>query len=151
MSTILTSTHDRQVLATTPTELGQAQQVVDELETKAGGQLSLNPGAERDFIMVPNELSSVVARVLSIVAAGGTVTIGSMPEELSTSTAAEQLGVSRPTLMKMIERQEIKAHKVGTHSRLRSSDVMEFRKARQARRRQAFEELRELEDPDNIG
>ena len=91
-------------------------------------------------------MQAVMARVLSIVARGGTVTIGSMPEELTTSTAAEQLGVSRPTLMKMIERGEIDAHKVGTHTRLRSTDVMEFRRSRQARRRQAFEELRALED-----
>jgi hypothetical protein len=48
--------------------------------------------------------------------------------------------------MKMIARGEIQAHKVGRHTRLRSSDVMEFRKARQTRRREAFEDLRELED-----
>lgn len=150
MSTILASNRDRQVLATTATELGQAQLVVEQLETTSGRKLSLNRSADQDFIMVPSELSAVVAQVLSIVAAGGTVTLGSMPEELSTSNAAEQLGVSRPTLMKMIERGEIEAHKVRTHTRLRSSDVIEFRKVRQARRRHAFEELRELED-DNLG
>ena len=146
MSTILASTRDRQMLATTPTELDQAQQVVEQLESHESGHLTLDGGRDHDVIVVPRELSAVVARVLSIVVAGGTVTVGSMPDELTTSTAAEQLGVSRPTLMKMIERGEIKAHKVGSHTRLKSTDVMEFREARQARRRQAFRELLELED-----
>jgi excisionase family DNA binding protein len=95
---------------------------------------------------VPEELSNIMARILRIVATGGTVTVGSMPEELTTSTAAEQLGISRPTLMKMIDRGEIPAHKVGSHTRLRTCDVMAFRGERQARRRKAFEELRALED-----
>lgn len=147
MATILASTRDRQMLAATPTELDQAQQVVSQLGTGTSHQLSIESAAgDGHLIVVPHQLSAVLASVLSIVASGGTVTIGSMPEELSTSTAAEQLGVSRPTLMKMIQRGEVPAHMVGSHTRLRSTDVMEFRRARQARRRQAFEELRALDN-----
>ncbi|HZK04577.1 MAG TPA: helix-turn-helix domain-containing protein [Actinomycetaceae bacterium] len=74
------------------------------------------------------------------------MTIGTLPKELTTTTAAGILGVSRPTLMKMIGRGEIPAHKVGTHSRLFSRDVLEFRRAQREDARKAFEELRELED-----
>jgi hypothetical protein len=40
----------------------------------------------------------------------------------------------------------IASHKVGTHLRFRSEDVLSERKARRARERQAFRELRELEE-----
>ena len=146
MSTLLASTRNRQILATSPAELDQAQQVVEQLQTRTHANLSIRN--DDNLVEVPTELSAVVARILSIVASGGSVTVSSMPEELTTSTAAEQLGVSRPTLMKMISRGEINSHRVGTHTRLLTSDVIEFRRARQERRREAFAKLRELEDED---
>jgi excisionase family DNA binding protein len=142
---MLASTKDRQMLAATHTELHQAQEVVERLEAPAHN-LGLTAFSHKDVVVVPEELSKIMARILRIVASGGTVTIGSMPEELTTSTAAEQLGISRPTLMKMIDRGEIPAHKVGSHTRLRTTDVMTYRSGRQARRRKAFEDLLALED-----
>ncbi len=74
------------------------------------------------------------------------MTLMSTPEELTTTAAADMLGVSRPTLMKLIEAGEIRSHKVGSHSRLRSADVLELRTKRAAARKIAFEKLRELEE-----
>jgi hypothetical protein len=41
---------------------------------------------------------------------------------------------------------EVPAHKVGTHTRLRAADVLELRRARIARQREAFTQLLALED-----
>jgi excisionase family DNA binding protein len=95
---------------------------------------------------VPPELSALLTSVLRAVADGGVVTIGSMPEELTTTAAAELLGVSRPTLMKIVAAGEVPAHKVGTHTRLRAVDVLELRRARIGRQREAFTQLLALED-----
>lgn len=95
---------------------------------------------------LPPETGRILQQVLEAIAQGHTVTVGAMPEEISTSTAADVLGVSRPTLMKMIRAGEIAAHKVGTHHRLASDDVYAARKARRSRERAAFERLRELDD-----
>lgn len=95
---------------------------------------------------MPRELAQLLATVVETVAKGGTVTVGTMPEELTTTAAARLLGVSRPTLMKMIHSGEIAAHKVGTHNRLHTKDVLALRDRRLAERRRVFEELRELED-----
>jgi excisionase family DNA binding protein len=84
--------------------------------------------------------------VVDAVAAGAAVTVGALPDELTTTAAAELLGVSRPTLMKLIGSGEVAAHKVGTHTRLRTADVVAFRRARLARQRRAFEELLAAED-----
>lgn len=148
MPTIIASTKDKQLLATTPAELEQAQEVVQQLAAAPSPRplLGLTPADSGEVIDIPRELSAIMAQALQIIVAGGTVTIGSMPEELTTSTAAEQLGISRPTLMKLIERGEIPAHRVGTHTRIRTIDLTEYRQARQARRRAAFDELRYLED-----
>lgn len=78
-------------------------------------------------------------------ARGGTVTIGAVPEVLTTSAAAGILGISRPTLMKMINEGAIPSHMVGTHHRLRVDDVFAALFARRARERAAFAEHMELE------
>jgi excisionase family DNA binding protein len=80
------------------------------------------------------------------VAGGATVSIGALPEELTTTVAAKQLGVSRPTLMRMIQGGEIESRLAGTHHRVRTADVLAVKRARLERQRKAFDELRELED-----
>lgn len=95
---------------------------------------------------LPAELGAILAKVVEIMAHGGTVTIGSLPEELTTTVAAEQIGVSRPTLMKMIRNGEIPARRVGSHHRVKSADVLAAKRERLERQRRAFRELREAEE-----
>ena len=95
---------------------------------------------------LPPELGQILQQVLEVMARGGTVTVGSLPRELTTTSAAAVLGVSRPTLMLMIKDGRLPAHKVGTHTRLLAEDVLAERSARRARERAAFAELREIED-----
>lgn len=99
----------------------------------------------RRTVVVPPEIGRLLQHVLDVMARGGTVTIGTVPEVLTTSTAAGILGISRPTLMKMIKEGSIPSHMVGTHHRLTAEDVRAALRARRARERAAFEELMELE------
>lgn len=69
--------------------------------------------------------------------------IRSMPEELTTTVAAEYLGVSRPTFMKSIQSGEIRSRVVGTHHRVRSQDVIALKAARNEKRVEALNALRE--------
>ncbi len=46
-------------------------------------------------------LGLLLQNVLHAVAAGSTVTVPAIPQEVTTSTAAAMLGISRPALMKM--------------------------------------------------
>lgn len=68
-----------------------------------------------------------------------------MPAVLTTTTAAGILGISRPTLMKLIDKGEIPSHKVGSHTRLKAVDVYSALRARRERERAAFAELMELD------
>lgn len=99
-------------------------------------------------VELPPELGRILQHVLDVMSTGGTVTVSAIPDELTTTTAASILSMSRPTLMKLIRDGEIPSHRVQTHHRLKSSDVFAFLKARRARERAAFERLRELDDTD---
>ncbi|AHK35766.1 Uncharacterized protein Pd630_LPD13022 (plasmid) [Rhodococcus opacus PD630] len=99
---------------------------------------------------VPPELARILTAVVAVVAAGGTVTIGSVPSEVTTTTAAQMLDISRPTLMKLIGEGEIPAHKVGTHTRLKSSDVIAYQERLRATQRAAFDDLRAFEDAEGM-
>jgi excisionase family DNA binding protein len=62
-------------------------------------------------------------------------------EMFTTTEAATMLGLSRPTLMKLVESGEIDHVKVGTHHRISAQAILNFHGARKARREQAAEAL----------
>ena len=97
-------------------------------------------------VVLGRELSGILTQIIEILASGGSVTIGAMPLVLTTTNAAKLLGVSRTTLMKSVASGALPSHKVGTHTRLNSADVQEFRRQRLERQRAAFEALMALED-----
>ena len=69
--------------------------------------------------------TTVVSQVLESLHDGEYVQVGVLPEELTTTKAAAVIGVSRPTVLKMIAEGDLPATKVGTHHRLRTEDVLE--------------------------
>ena len=95
---------------------------------------------------VPPDLVVLIEQVLHAIANGDAMTIEMLPEELTTTQAANQLGISRPTVMKLIQSGELPSHMVGTHHRVRTSDVAAFRRKRLEKQRTAFEELQALEE-----
>lgn len=100
--------------------------------------------------VVPAELAAILTEVVQIVAAGGTVTIGSMPDELTTTSAADLLGISRPTLMKLIREGQLPGHKVGTHTRLHTADVLAYRDRLREQQRAALQDLRDFEEAEGL-
>lgn len=135
-------------LLTSDREAQLAQGLVDRL-TVERGSLHLSSG-DAPTQPLPDEIADLLGQVLAAVASGRTLTISAIPEELTTSSAAALLGVSRPTLMKMIDAEQIPTHKVGSHVRLRTSDVIRAKRDRRAREREAFAALMDAED-DEVG
>lgn len=108
----------------------------------AEASLTLDDGTklhlDRDLV----ELLQFVIRELP----AGSVSVRSIPSELTSTTAASILGVSRPTLMKMVQDGTLSAHRVGTHHRFKHDDVAALVELRRTNRRQAFAKLRELDE-----
>jgi len=134
MSAVVTDRAAKTTLTVTSTEVAQAG--------------SVDPSSLESA--VPPELARILTAVVAVVAAGGTVTIGSVPSEVTTTTAAQMLDISRPTLMKLIGEGEIPAHKVGTHTRLKSTDVIAYQERLRDTQRAAFDDLRAFEDSEGM-
>ena len=120
----------------------QAAEVVH--STSDEPRISLKVATAAGDIPVPEHLSAFVSHVIHTVAQGATLQVRSMPEEVSTTVAADHLGVSRPTLMKMIRDGRLPAHLVGSHHRVKWSDLEAFENSRAIERKAAALHLREL-------
>ncbi|HWO58590.1 MAG TPA: helix-turn-helix domain-containing protein [Umezawaea sp.] len=111
-----------------------------------GARFTAEVGEDGSVVQVPAELSEIITQVVHAVALGPAVTVNEMPVELTTTAAAQLLGLSRPALMRKINVGEIPSHKVGSHTRLRTADVLKEQHNRRRRQLAAFDELRALED-----
>lgn len=140
MPTLVPSTN--QILATED-DVELARDVLAHLAGPQGELFVSEPTHEAQ--PVPVEIGRMLQRVLEALADGSSVTVLTIPTEVTTSAAAAMLGVSRPTLVKMANDGRIPSHRVGTHLRFRSEDVLAEREARVERERRAFKELRELD------
>ncbi len=101
--------------------------------------------AEGRVVSLPLDVQRLISQVLTSVAQRGEITISRVPEELTSTVAAEILGVSRPTLMKWAKEGAIATHKRGTHARFKRDDVLKLKQQRAEERAQAFSEWREFE------
>jgi len=61
--------------------------------------------------------------------------------EISTTEAAEILNVSRPFLIKLLDKRAIPYRRVGKHRRLRKEDVMAYKAADDREREAILDEL----------
>lgn len=103
---------------------------------RSGGTLRIQAGDR--VLEIGDEVATAVLRALGPVA--GTA----LPELLTTGQAAELLGVSRPTVVKLVDRGVLPAARIGTHRRLRSADVLMHMERMQVHRRAALDEIAAL-------
>ena len=121
----------------------EATEVIQELHNRAIVEtvFRLDDGSE---IALPKNLSDLMVSVLQSVTQGD-LRIQSIPDERTTRTASELLGVSRPTLTKMVKDGLVPSHQVGTHHRFHFTDIAELIAKREAERSEALDQLLDLE------
>lgn len=95
--------------------------------------------------VLPNNLYSFLLRLLADLRAGNSVTILQSRHELTTVEAGKILGMSRPYLIKLLEKGEIPFHLVGTHRRIYVRDVMAYRLKRDLMRRETLDSIAKRE------
>ncbi len=100
-----------------------------------------NDGDDKVVMEVSSHALQLFRELLEKIEEGTGVEIVRQDQELTTSEAAEILGVSRPYLVDLLEDGEIPFHKVGSHRRVQASDVLEFKRLRRQRSRDAMKEL----------
>jgi excisionase family DNA binding protein len=105
--------------------------------------LNVKIGGEEISMPLPRHFMTLVFELLTEVAQGHSVSVGSEGDELTTSEAAELLNVSRPHLVKLLEEGKIPFRKVGTHRRVQRNDVLEYKRKQ---RKEAEEAMQNLAD-----
>ncbi|NKY53243.1 helix-turn-helix domain-containing protein [Nocardia vermiculata] len=94
--------------------------------------------SEADRIELPREVHEALVQVVAAMQAGKAVTVAPRSMTLTSQQAADLLGVSRPTVIKLIERGELSAERVGSRHRLKLDDVLSYQEARKIRQYDAI-------------
>lgn len=92
-------------------------------------------------VRLPIAAARLLVRILEEMARGNAVTLIPVHAELTTQEAAEMLNISRPSLIQLLDEGKIEYRKVGTHRRVRFEGLMKYKRAAEAARRAALEEL----------
>jgi excisionase family DNA binding protein len=129
----------------------RAREVVAEAVRQAPEQGDASGTVRIEQLELSRPLVQMLIRILDDLSAGHAVavhTIADGEEEVTTSKAAHILGMSRPTLIDLLEKGEIPYRLVGTHRRVPVLDLLTY-KMRMRRGRPApsrAEKLRALEE-----
>jgi len=98
-------------------------------------------------VAVPRAVFELFVAALEALAEGEAVTLIPSEKEVTTQEAAEYLNVSRTYVVQLLERGEIPFRKVGTHRRIRFSDLRKYREMDDRKRDEIIKHIaREMED-----
>ena len=78
-------------------------------------------------IKLPVKALKLLGEILKSMSEGKPVSIVPIATEVTTQTAAELLGCSRPYLVKLLEEGKIEYTKVGKHRRIKYEDVIRYK------------------------
>lgn len=133
---------DREPILAREEERARIAEVERVLEVQGAG-----PGAPKlvgpagQTTEIPESLYAVLLRATQALAAGHGVAILPMQVLLTTQQAADLLGISRPSLIRLLESGAIPYERVRSHRRIRLADLLEFRRRRDAEREEALRRI----------
>jgi excisionase family DNA binding protein len=105
-------------------------------------RLRLGDGPEGEKqILIPAAAFAVFAAMLGELARGQTITVAPAHAELTTQQAADLLNVSRPYLIKLLDKQEIPHRRVGNRRKVSFEDLLDYKRRDDERRQAILDEL----------
>ena len=126
-------------MTTADADLQGLSEVVDRARERADETLAVSVGDVQ--VVLTAELRETVLALLEKLAAGKSVDVAVLPDELTTGQAADLLGVSRPTVVKLVDDGDLPATRVGTRRRLAATDVLAYRKRSQTGRAATVDDI----------
>ena len=121
-------------------------QVYDFLQAhEKAGRGSLEPryflagATSEDRVELPAEVYHALRQVVAAMQQKLAVTVMPHTTTLTTQQAAELLGVSRPTVIKLLDSNQVPYERVGSHRRILLRDLLDYRERRRADQYAALE------------
>lgn len=102
-------------------------------------RLTLVHGSAQDEL--PPPVVEILRRVAEVMASGRGVLVVPVDRELTTREAAELLGISRPTLIKLLDAGEIGFTRPNSSRRIPLEEVLAYKERRSNRRRSLLAEM----------
>lgn len=121
-------------------------ELLESLSTAASDRPAL-VGPHNELIPLPQEAFEVLRQVFEAMKQGLAIHVAPLNAQLTTQEAANYLGVSRPTLVKLLESGAIPFIKPGRHRYVRIDDLISYAESLRERRATGLDELaREAEE-----
>lgn len=124
-----------------PADLGELVNLALFVENHTEPAVLVGPDGEQ--IPLPEEVYRVLGRVVDAMRGGMAIMVAPQGMLLTTQEAADFLGVSRPTVVKLLEQGAIPFEKPNRHRRVRLQDLVDYQASRRRERRDALNELTE--------
>jgi excisionase family DNA binding protein len=124
-----------------PEETEQLSKLIAAMREDSGTAALVGPDNVRWEI--PPEVYDVLREVLGAMAKGLAITVMPQHTMLTTQEAADLLGISRPTLVKLLEAGDINYEQRGRHRRLLLTDVLDYQQRSAVERKRHLDELAE--------
>jgi len=108
---------------------------------KSTKEVEIGVRGEKDHVKIPVSAFRFLSTILEHMAAGKAISIIPADAEVTTQQAADMLNVSRPHVVKLLEKGELPFHKVGTHRRIKLKDLETYRARMEKERDDVLTEL----------
>jgi len=120
------------------------EQFLRSVETQSVPQTPKLISQDGTSVEISREVSEILALIARDFHAGKSVTIISHEARLTTQQAADFIGVSRPTLIKLLEEFTIPFDSTGRHRRIAIADVQALQRQLRHSQRLALSEMRKI-------
>jgi len=97
--------------------------------------------ASGERLELPDAMYDALRQVAAALSSGMGVSVAPLGAMLTTQEAADYLGVSRPTLVRILERGDIPMEKPSRHRLVRLKDLVHYQERLRAERRAALEAM----------
>jgi excisionase family DNA binding protein len=101
-------------------------------------------------IKIPIQALRLLSKILRVTAHGKPISIVPLAMEVTTQSAADFLGCSRPHLVKLLEKGLIPYTSVGRHRRVKFEDLQKYKKALKATQKKLLIEMMKQDEEYNM-
>ncbi|MFU8861634.1 MAG: helix-turn-helix domain-containing protein [Cyclonatronaceae bacterium] len=108
---------------------------------KSAKAIEIEVSGGHELVKIPVSAFRFLNTIVKHMAQGRAVSIIPSDAEVTTQQAADMLNVSRPHVVKLVEKGDLPFHKVGSHRRIKLKDLEKYRARMEKKRGEALTEL----------